>query len=141
MTADRLLLWLVRFNGAVLLCAAPFALVPFAWMDAIHRDALGLGSLADAPITRYMARSLALLYATCGLCTLLITLDWERYRPAAPVLAWLHVGFGGAILLVDLDAGMPWWWTACEGPPLVVMGLLMLALYLRAERKKQEAHG
>src|SRR5262245_23368829 len=101
-------------------------------MDAVHRDALGLGPLPDATITRYMARSLALVYATFGLVTLYVTFDWQRYRPAVPFLAWLHVAFGCAMLAVDLDAGMPWWWTAAEGPPLVGLGFLMLALYRRA---------
>ena len=63
MTADRLLLLLLRLNAAVLLLAAPCALLPFAWMDAVHRDALGLGSLSDIPITKYMARSLSLVFS------------------------------------------------------------------------------
>jgi hypothetical protein len=134
MTADRFLLWLLRLNAAVLLVATPCALLPFAWMDAVHREALGFGPLPDVPIIRYMARSLALLYATYGLITLYITLDWPHYRSAVPLLAWLHVVFGGAMLAVDLDAGMPWWWIAAEGPPLAVMGLAMLILYRRAKR-------
>jgi hypothetical protein len=136
MTAERILLWLLRLNAGVLLLAAPCVFLPFAWMDAIHREVLGFGPLPDAPITRYMAHSLSLLYATDGLITLYITLDWQRYRPAVPLLAWLHVAFGGAMLAVDLDAGMPWWWSAAEGPPLAVMGLVMLMLYRRAKRGK-----
>jgi hypothetical protein len=141
MTADRFLFWLIRFNAAVLLLAAPCALLPFAWMDAVHRDALGLGPLPDVPITRYMARSLALVYATFGAITLFVTLDWERYRPGVPFLAWLHVAFGCAMLAIDLDAGMPWWWTAVEGPPLVGLGFLMLALYRRAGRTRSVSDG
>lgn len=134
MTADRLLLWLVRLNAAVLLCALPCALLPFSWMDAVHRDWLGLGPLPDAPITRYMARSLSLVYAGHGFVALAVTLDWARYRPLVPLLAWLHVGFGLAMVAIDLDAGLPWWWVAGEGPPLAIFGILMLALYRRAAR-------
>ena len=87
MTADRLLLFLLRADAAVVLCAAPCALLPFAWMDAVHRDWLGLGPLHDSPVTRYMARSLSLVYATHGAVVLAVTLDWKRYRPLVPVLA------------------------------------------------------
>jgi hypothetical protein len=62
MTAERFLFLLVRLNAAVLLLAAPCALLPFAWMDAVHREALGLGSLSDVPITRYIARSLSTVF-------------------------------------------------------------------------------
>ena len=69
MTADRVLFWLLRVNAGVLLLALPCALLPFAWMDAVHREALGLDSLPDSPITRYLARSLSLVYAMRGACT------------------------------------------------------------------------
>ena len=134
MTAERALFWVLRFNAGVLLLALPCALLPFAWMDAVHRDALGLGPLPDLPVTRYMARSLSLVYAGHGAALLFVTLDWDRYRPAVPFVAWLHVAFGAAMLLVDLDAGMPWWWAAAEGPPLVALGFLILALDRRARR-------
>jgi len=35
MTADRVLILLLRANAVILLCAAPCALLPFAWMDAV----------------------------------------------------------------------------------------------------------
>lgn len=135
MTAERLLLWLLRLNAGVLLLAAPCTVLPFARMDWVHHEVLDLGPLPDVPIVRYMARSLSLLYATYGLITLYITLEWARYRDVVPLVAWLHVVFGGAILAVDLDAGMPWWWITAEGPPLVVMGLAMLVLFRRANRR------
>jgi hypothetical protein len=134
MTADRLLLWLVRLNAVILLCALPCALLPFSWMDAVHRGWLGLGPLPDAAITRYMARSLSLVYAGHGFVALAVALDWQRYRTLAPLLAWLHVGFGAAMVAIDLEAGLPWWWIAGEGPPLAGFGVLMLALYRRASR-------
>ncbi len=134
MTADRLLLWLMRIDAGVLLCAFPCAFLPFGWMDTVHRDWLGLGPLPDAVITRYMTRSLSLVYAMHGAIVLAITLDWTRYRPLVPVLAWLHAVLGVGLLAVDLSAGVPWWWTAGEGPGLVAFGLVKLFLYRRASR-------
>ncbi len=131
MTADRALLWLMRLDAAVVLCAVPCALLPFAWMDAVHRDWLGLGPLHDSPITRYMARSLSLVYAMHGAIVLAVTLDWARYRPLARVLAWFHVALGCGLFAVDMNAGLPWWWTAGEGPGLVAFGFVKLFLYRR----------
>jgi hypothetical protein len=134
MTADRILLFMLRANAAVLLLAAPCALLPFEWMDTVHREWLGLGSLSDAPITRYLTRSLSLVYALHGALLLAITLDWGRHRPLVPVIAWLHISFGCAMLAVDLSAGVPWWWGASEGPSLAVYGIAVLVLYRRASR-------
>jgi hypothetical protein len=134
MTADRLLLFLLRFNAAILLCAAPCAMLPFAWMDTVHREWLGLGSLPDAVITRYLTHSLSLVYAMHGVVVLTVTRNWQRYRPLVPVLAWLHIAFGCGMLAVDLDAGVPWWWAMSEGPSLAGFGIVKLLLYRRASR-------
>jgi hypothetical protein len=114
-TADRLLLLLLRANAAMLLFAAPCVLLPFEWMDTVHRDWLRLGSLPDAVITRYMARSLALTYALHGAVVLGLTRDWPRYRSFVPWLAWLHIAFGCGIVAVDLSVGAPWWWALGGG--------------------------
>ncbi len=134
MSAERLLRWLLWVNAGILLLALPCALLPFAWMDAVHREALGLGPLPDIPITKYMARSLSLVYALHGAVILVILSDWQRYRPAVPIISSLHVGFGCAMLAVDVDAGLSWWWAAGEGPGLAGYALVVLAVNRRASR-------
>lgn len=134
MTADRLLWLLMRIDGYVVLCAAPCALLPFAWMDTVHRDWLGLGPMPDLPITRYMARSLSMVYAMHGAVVLAITARWHLYRSLVPVFAWLHAALGCGLLASDLNANVPWWWVAAEGPGLIAFGLLKLFLYRRANR-------
>ncbi|QJW99707.1 hypothetical protein [Frigoriglobus tundricola] len=138
MTADRALLFLFRVNAAVLLVAAPCALLPFAWMDAAHHR-LGLGPLAGSPLVRYLTRSLSLLYAMHGAVLLTVTLDWVRYRPLAPVIAWLHIGFGCAMLVVALDSELPVWWAVGEGPSLVLYSSVQLVLYRRATRNGRDS--
>jgi hypothetical protein len=133
MTADRLLLLLLRFNGAVLLLAAPCALLPFSWMDTVHRDWLELGPLPDALITRYLTRSLALTYALHGAVVLALTSNWPRYRPLVPILGCLHIAFGCAIVVVDWSAGIPWWWALGEGSS-AGFGVVLLLVYPRASR-------
>lgn len=134
MSADRLLLWLTRFDACVVLCALPCALLPFDWMNAVHRDWLGLGALPDAPIARYLSRSLSLLYAAHGAIVLTITLRWDKHRDLMPIVAGLHVALGAGLFLTDLDARMPLWWALGEGPGVAAFGLLQLFLYRRATR-------
>jgi hypothetical protein len=136
MNSDRVLFFMLRVNAAVLLLAAPCALLPFSWMDTVHRDWLGLGPLPDAAITRYLTRSLSLVYAMHGVVVLAVTRDWRRYRPFVPVLAWLHISFGCAMLVVDFAARLPWWWTASEGPSLTAYGIAVLLVYRRASRNE-----
>jgi hypothetical protein len=38
------------------------------------------------------------------------------------------VVFGAIMIGVDLHAGMPWWWTVNEGPPVIAVGAVMLYL-------------
>jgi hypothetical protein len=132
MTSDRVLLFMLRANALVLILAAPCALFPFEWMDTVHRDWLGLGSLHDSPLMRYLTRSLSLTCALHGALLLAVTLNWARHRPLVPVIAWLHIAFGCAMLAVGSDADLPNWWIASEGPVLVVYGIAMLILYRRA---------
>ena len=43
-------------------------------------------------------------------------------------VAVMYTVLGPAMLLIDHSAGMPWWWTVFEGPPIMLLGLLMLWL-------------
>lgn len=135
MTADRLLLWLVRVNAGILLLAAPCTVLPVRWMAAVHRDIFGLGDFPISPIVVYMARSLALTYALHGAVVLGVTFNWPRYRSAVAYLAGLHIIFGCSIVAIDLTAGMPWWWTLGEGGS-AVFGVVVLGVYRRASRSE-----
>lgn len=135
MIPERRLYRLAQLNAGVLLLALPTALLPFAWMDAVHREFFGLGALADVPLTTYMARSLSLVYGMHGVVMLGVTRHWDRYRSAVPLLANLHIAFGLAMLANDLVAGLPWWWVAAEGPGIIAYALVLLAAYERAERE------
>jgi hypothetical protein len=108
-----------------------FALVPvfmpFSWMVAIHRW-LGMGEMPGGPVVEYLARSVSAFYALFGALCLVVAADLERSRPVVRFL-WVAFALVGLILLgVDVAAGMPWWWTASEGPLSVGMGALILFL-------------
>src|SRR5205085_11548030 len=94
---------------------------------------LGLGPLPDAVITRDMARSLSLTYALHGAVVLGLTRNWPRYRSFVPLLAGLHIAFGGGIVAIDLSVGAPWWWALGEGSS-AGFGVVLLLVYRRASR-------
>jgi hypothetical protein len=72
-----------------------------------------------------------LLYALHGAVVLLVTRGWPRFRPLVPWLAGLHVAFGGGMVAVDLEAGMPWWWAVADGSA-IAFGIIVLIVYRRA---------
>ena len=56
---------LIRAVGSVALFAIPCALVPYSWMDAVHRW-LGMGELPSEPVVGCLARSASAFYALDG---------------------------------------------------------------------------
>jgi hypothetical protein len=131
---DAALKWLLRLVGGIELCAIPFLLFPFAWMDAVHDRVLGLGALPSAPIVEYMARSLSALYAVHGAVVFRLSFDVERFRPLIGFLGWLHLALGLVVIATDFTAGLPWWWVLGEGPGIATGGVLILLLVRRADR-------
>jgi len=131
--AERLLVWLVRLNGLVLLLALGPILMPAELMRSIHVR-LGLGPFPDVPISYYLARSLSATYALHGALTFAMSFDVDRYRPLLKVLVVSNALFGAVMFGIDLAVGMPWFWTAIEGPPIVGYALLIAATMSRMGR-------
>jgi hypothetical protein len=125
---DKVLVILFRYLlGIGSLFALVPVLMPMSWMAAAHRW-LGLGEMPTGPIVEYLARSLSAFYALVGALCVAMASDLDRYRPLVRFfgvcLALLGIVFTG----VDLAAGMPWWWTALEGPGAVPVGALVYYL-------------
>jgi len=125
--SETALIWLLRFSAAVLLGALVPVVMPHAWMDAIHR-ALGMGELPETPLTGYLTRSLSLFYAYHGGLLLFISFDVRRYLPLVQCLAGISLAFGVALLAIDAAVGMPTFWTAAEGPFVVLLSVVLFAL-------------
>ena len=104
-------------------------------MSQIH-SWLGLGEMNEDPILIYLARSTSLMYAVHGAVQVFTGLKIERLWPLVWLLGVLHVLIGCTMLFVDLNAGMPTYWTAGEGPPVAGLGLLILYLWNRGEKDK-----
>ena len=132
--SDKVLVMLLRFGGVIALFAVVAVVMPTSWMAATHRW-LGLGEMPTGPVVEYLARSLSAFHALVGALCLVMASDLDRYRPLVRFfgvcLALLGVVFTG----VDLAAGMPWWWTALEGPGAVPVGAWVYALARPAHSK------
>jgi hypothetical protein len=121
---EQALILLLRIGGVVTLSALGAVVMPYAWMDAIHRS-LGLGDLPDAPIVGYLTRSLSGMYAMHGALLLLLSGDVRRYLPAIRLMSLLCIAFGAGTLVLDIYVGLPPIWTASEGPSVVVLGSVL----------------
>jgi hypothetical protein len=127
MTRERLLVILLRLAGVFTTTAFAAVLLPARWMAATH-EWLGLGDFPEAPVVDYLARSVAVLYGFHGVLLLLVARDPVRYAAIVLFVGVMNVAVGTCLLLIDLHAGMPLWWTLAEGPPIVAFGIVVLVL-------------
>ncbi|MFP4354641.1 MAG: hypothetical protein ACLFUJ_05910 [Phycisphaerae bacterium] len=123
-TAEKLLVWLLRIGGLMMLSAIVPMFMPVGWIDQAHRM-MGLGPFPTEPVAEYLARLSSGLYAVLGGYQLVLSLDVTRYRPlivftaAAVAILTLSGNILGAL------AGMPWWWVVGDiGTALPYCGLL-----------------
>lgn len=123
----RLLVFLLRVMGCVTAAAFFAMLLPTDWMAAVHR-ALGLGEFPRAPIVEYLTRSIAGLYGFHGVLLLIVACDPRRYRTIVSYIAVMYIVFGAMLLIIDIYAGLPWYWTIPESVPIIVFGLIVGAL-------------
>lgn len=113
--------------GCVLLLAFGAMLLPESFMADMHTR-LGMGEFPASPLVDYLTRSIAALYGFHGVLLWLVSRDVIRYGPIVTYLGVMNVIIGIMLIVIDLHAAMPWWWTAVEGPPLIVMGITILLL-------------
>jgi hypothetical protein len=135
---ERLLAWLLRGTAIVMGSALLPAVMPMAWMDAVHRS-LGMGPLPQGPVVEYMARTLSAFYAFHGGLLWIFAGDVRRYAPAIGYCFATGLLFGAALLVVDTQARLPARWALAEGP--FVAGLSAAALVLLARVRREAASG
>jgi hypothetical protein len=121
---EKYLRLLLCAGGCLLVSAFPTMLLPVDWMAATH-EWLGMGELPRRPVVDYLARSAAGLYGYHGVLLFIVASDTRRYRSIVSYLAFMNVSFGLMLIAIDLHAGLPWWWTLSEGPPLVLLGVVI----------------
>ena len=131
---DRLLRALIRIFGSTSALAILAVVMPYTWMDAVHRH-LGLGALPAEPIVGYLARSTSAFYALLGGLLWVLSFDLRRHQVILCYLGAAIVLFGLAILGVDLAEGLPLFWSLWEGPIDIAFGAAILWLTLRGGRR------
>ena len=129
---EKLLAVLLKFAGVLLMTAVVPAVMPFSWMQEIHR-LLGMGELPEGPIVGYLTRSLSAMYAMHGAVLFFVSTNIDRYLPVIRFLAVAGVAFGLSMLVLDARMGMPPMWIAGEGPFIVVLCGVVLWLARRCQ--------
>ena len=125
--AQIILRWILILSGLFLMLAFVAVLLPVDWMARAHQW-LSLGEFPDVPITVYLARSTSLLYGVHGVLMFYTGITIDRHWRLVWLFGWLHVVIGITILLIDITAPMPLYWTLLEGGPVAVLGILILVL-------------
>lgn len=123
----RALALLLVALGLIDLSALAAVVMPREWMASMH-EAAGLGSLPDAPIVGYLARSSSALYALHGALMLALATDVARFAPIIRLLAWGAIVHGLVIFGIDFAEQMPIWWRIAEGPCFSLTGVVTLVV-------------
>ena len=132
---NQLLKLLLRIIGTAGLFAIIAVVMPYSWMNAIHKW-LGMGELPTEPIVGYLARSTSAFYALLGGLFWLVSFDLHRHRVVLCYLGIVVVIFGTVLFIVDLLEGMPLHWSLTEGPFNVGFGIVILVLSYRLSVKR-----
>lgn len=128
--AVRALRILLCLGGALTGSAFFATVMPVEWMASTHAR-LGFGEFPRGPVTEYLARSVAAFYGFHGVLLFVVATDPVRFKPIVTYLSAFNIIFGLMMIAIDLNAGMPTWWTVGEGPPVIVIGLLLALLNSR----------
>jgi len=125
--SETILKLVLRLSGSIMLLAFAAALLPIEWMAATHRW-LGLGVFPDNSLVEYLTRSASVLYGIHGGLLLVLSGRPRRYRSVIAYLAGINLLAGVALVVIDILAGMPWYWVIAEGPSIFAFGVLVLWL-------------
>ena len=128
--SERLLNLVLRLTGAALVLATPFIFLPHAWHGAAH-ERLGFGPYPAGPIIDYLARSVSAMYTLSGVFCWLVSFDVRRHATVIIFLGASSMAWGVLLTVVDFQLGLPWWWLLGEGPPAIVLGIVLIVLEMR----------
>lgn len=125
--SEKWLILFFRVVGIGTMFAFAAAVMPQKWIVEIAEE-LGFEPFPATPLTFYLARNLSLLYGFVGCAMLVIASDFSRYRPLVSKVGIGAIAFGSFQFLVDIQSGMPMWWTLYESLSTILGGVLILVL-------------
>jgi hypothetical protein len=124
--SEQILVILLRLAAVGTMLAFGAMFLPVEFMASTH-ERLGMGEFPRMPVVDYLTRSIAALYGFHGVFVWMVARDPVRYRAFVWYVAVMNVAFGVMILAINLHAGMPAYWTAVEGPSIILFGLAIAA--------------
>lgn len=127
MDRRRLQALVLRLVGLVEMLAFGAMLMPRAWMEFYHAW-LGLGEMPSGPVFEAVMRQVSFTYGLHGVALWLIAADVERYRPLVILTAVGYLLAGLVFLLIDLLAGMPWFWVLDNAGSCLLVGVILAGL-------------
>ncbi len=122
-----LLTWLLRLLGLLELLAFIAVVMPRSWMEVSHVW-LGLGQMPESSVLMFMIRQASYTYGMHGVFLWVLASDLKRFRPLVLLNGFSFLLAGPLFFIIDYSAGMPWWWSAMDGPFLALTGAAMLWL-------------
>ena len=125
--SKKLLTWLLRLIGLLEMLAFIAVVMPRSWMEVSHVW-LGLGQMAESSVLMFMIRQASYNYGMHGVFLWIIASDLKRFRPLVLLNGFSFLLAGPIFFVIDYTSGMPWWWSAMDGPSLALMGAAMLWL-------------
>ena len=132
--ARQALVAALRLSGGIEMAACLAVCLPSDWMR-VGYEWLRLGQMPEAAVFGYLARSTSLLWAAHGAVVVFLTTDIDRFLPLVRFIGWLTLVMGAALLGIDAVERLPLWWTAVEGPIVLVMGAVFLAASRQLQRE------
>jgi hypothetical protein len=127
MNYQRLQAWVLRLVGAVEVLAFGAVVLPREWMEAMH-GRLGMAEMPTGPVFDSVMRQVSFTYGLHGVAMWIIASDVVRYRPLVVFTGIGYLLAGPVFVLIDLTAGMPWFWAAGNGGSCLLVGLIVLGL-------------
>lgn len=115
----------LRVVGIADCLAVVVAFLPWTVIEQIH-SLVGAGELRQEPTVEYLVRSVSLLHAMFGALLVLLSCDVARYLDLIRSLAKLLCLVAILLAVVDLRAGLPFWWLTTQCGGLLCIGLYLL---------------
>ena len=134
MSRERLAGWLLRLAGAFEILAFFAVVMPRSWMEASHAW-LGMGEMLVSPLLMFMIRQASYTYGMHGIGLWLVASDVRRFRPLVILNGVAYLLAAPVFYLIDVSAGIPWWWTISDVIGCGSLGAALLWLTLGGHKE------
>lgn len=127
----RLVRLLLRAVALAEMCAVIGIFIPWSVMAASHQW-LGMGAFPNQPVVAYLARTLSGLYAIHGIFVWIAAGEPRRYSALIWAIILTGIPFGLLATAAGILAGFPLWWSAAEGPSLVLLCVALAWMHAKS---------